>query len=286
MGFLLLDCSSGQAGVTYDNSIKPLFAGRCTNCHRPGGPSGVDIRNPFSTEPPPDVGLVNAQSQWKLRDPDLPIPDYDVKAGAPDESFLVSKISDPQLGLLPPDPDGPDGPEVGLAGGHMPLQVPSLREEEKELLEDWVATGATNGSFMDRGDRLTPQVRAPQMRTFTDDIQPIFGIEEQLNQDHGVCLTTRPSCAHCIYCHYSGGLNPPDLSDPFGPNGLVNIPSIIHPEQDRVTPGDPDASVLIHKIRQEQVTVSYGAPMPYSYASLTSAQVDLVRQWILEGARP
>jgi hypothetical protein len=232
------------------------------------------------------VGLANALNQWKVRDPSLAVPDYDVKPGAPDDSFLIYKISDPQLELLPPDPDGAQGPEVGAAGAHMPLSVTRLSEDEMELLEDWVTAGAPNGPFMDGGDRLTPQVRLPQMRNFAADIQPIFGVEAQLNADHGVCRATSGSCAHCVYCHYAGSPNPLDLSDPFGPNGLVNVNSVIRPALKRVSPGNPSTSVLILKVRQTQpTTAEYGAQMPYSYLPLTQDQVDLVRQWILDGAR-
>ena len=53
-------------------------------------------------------------------------------------------------------------------------------------------------------------------------------------------------------------------------------------------PGDPDASFLMDKVKVEnrQPDSSYGAPMPYSYTALNSTQLNTVRQWILEGARP
>src|SRR5688572_26851729 len=70
-------------GVSYDEEIRPLFNRRCTTCHRPGGPSGVDIRDPFSTQEPPNVGLARARAQWKVRNPALDIPEFDVKPGEP-----------------------------------------------------------------------------------------------------------------------------------------------------------------------------------------------------------
>jgi hypothetical protein len=280
-------CGGGDAheGVTYGADIQPIFNRRCTTCHRPGGPSGVDIRNPFSTEAPPNVGLARAPTQWKVRDPSLGIPEYDVQAGDPSNSFLIYKISDPSLGLLPADPDGSNGPELPPAGSHMPLHVPVLSTEEVNLIEDWVSAGAPNGDFMDRGDRLNPEQRPPQMRNFAADVQPIFGIDEKVNEQHGVCLPNGGACAHCIYCHYQGTLNPPDLSDPFGPEGIVGVNAIIRPEMKRIAPGDPEGSLLIHKIRPD-VPEEYGPRMPYSYAVLSDEQVELVRQWILDGARP
>lgn len=271
-------------GVTYED-IRPIFNRRCTTCHRPGGPSGVDIRNPFSNEPPPNVGLARALTQWKVRNPSLDIPTYDVRAGYPDDSFLIHKISDPSEGLLPADPDGATGPEAPPAGSHMPLQVPPLSSEEVELIEDWVAAGAPSGEFMDRGDRLTPQQRAPQLRSYVGHIRPIFGVEAELNQINGVCQPDIEVCARCVYCHYEGTPNPPNLSDPFGADGLVDIVSVIRPDMKRVVPGNPEQSLLIHKVRPD-TNSEFGARMPYSFPALSSVQVDLVRQWIQDGARP
>jgi hypothetical protein len=281
-------CGGEEAfhGVSYDEEIRPLFNRRCTTCHRPGGPSGVDIRDPFSEQAPPNVGLARARAQWKLRNPALDIPEFDVKPGEPENSFLIYKISDPGLGMLPADPDGLSGPEVPPAGSHMPLQVPPLTGEEVELLEDWVFAGAPNGGFMDRGDRLQPQQRAPRMRSFADDVRPIFGVEEGLNQVNGVCRPGQDGvCARCVYCHYDGTPNPPNLSDPFGIDGVVDVTSALRPDMKRVAPGDPDASLLIQKIRPG-TSSEFGARMPYSFPQLTPDQVSLVSQWIEDGARP
>jgi hypothetical protein len=272
-------------GVTYSEDIRPIFSRRCTTCHRPGGPSGVDIRDPYSSEPPPNVGIAKAMAQWKVRNPSLDIPIYDIKAGEPDNSFLIYKISDPAFELLPEDPDGPEGPEIPPAGRHMPLQVPPLTPTEIALLEDWVSAGAPNGEFTDRGDRSTPQ-SAPQQRSFEADIRPIFGEEHELNQANGVCRPGQGVCARCVYCHYEGTPNPPNLSDPFGPDGVVGVTSTLRPDLKRIAPGDPEQSLLIRKIRPDASEGDYGATMPYSFQALSAVQVSLVRQWIEDGAHP
>ncbi len=264
-------------GVTFSEDIRPIFNRRCTTCHRPGGPSGVDIRNPYSTEPPPNIGIAKAQTQWKVRNPSLNIPQYDVKAGEPENSFLMYKISDPAVELLPGDPDGPEGPEMPPAGSHMPLQVPPLTDDEIRVLEDWVTAGAPNGEFMDR---------TPRPRSFAADVRPIFGDEVELKRVNGVCRPDMGTCARCVYCHYSDTPNPPNLSDPFGPDGIVGIDSILRPGLKRVAPGDPEASLLIHKVRPSDGTNDWGARMPYSYQRLSVDQVALVRQWIEDGAHP
>lgn len=276
-GVSQLSCGGEEPfdGVTYAESVRPIFNRRCTTCHRPGGPSGVDIRNPFSEEAPPNAGLVRARTQWKLRNPSLSIPDYNIEPGDPDNSFLIYKIADPSLGLLPEDPDGQAGPAAPPAGSPMPLQVPALSAEEIALIEDWVSAGAPPGDFTD-GDSAA--------RSFEADIRPIFGVEDELNQVNGVCAPGRV-CARCVYCHYDGTPNPPNLSDPFGPDGVVGVVSTLRTDLKRVEPGDPERSLLIQRIRPNPPS-EYGSRMPYSFRALSQDEVDLVEQWISDGARP
>jgi hypothetical protein len=89
-----------------------------------------------------------------------------------------------------------------------------------------------------------------------------------------------------VYCHYEGTPNPPNLSDPFGPDGVVGVTSTLRPDLKRVAPGDPEQSLLIRKIRPGSSTVDYGSRMPYSFQPLSLDQVTLVRQWIQDGAHP
>ncbi len=111
----LAGCGEADESFTYRSKVAPIFNNRCTICHRPGGPSGVDIQNPFST----DESLVNSKNRFAALHPNLNLPPYNVVAGDPDNSFLMYKI-DPDANRLPPDPDG-DGPMEPPAGGHMPL---------------------------------------------------------------------------------------------------------------------------------------------------------------------
>jgi hypothetical protein len=267
-------------GVTYNDDVRPIFNRRCTNCHRPGGPSGVDIQNPFNTTGTgTDSGLVASRNFWKQLTPSLAVPEFNVLPGDPDASFLMNKISPLSANLLPRDPDG-QGPLTPPAGLPMPLQIPALTQPEVNLVEDWIRARAPNGNFTDRSG---------QSRNFDTDIRRrIFGDENELRQVRGVCDLAGGICARCIYCHYQGTPNPPDLSNPFGPDGLVGVNSIYTDAKVRVAPGDPDASFLMDKIKVEnrQPDATYGAPMPYSYSALNSTQLNTVRQWILEGARP
>jgi hypothetical protein len=239
-------------GVTYADDIRPLFEDRCAVCHRPGAPygpgtgAGPDIHDPFAM---PD-GLVNAPNLWYSDKPGHSVlPQRLVVSGQPDDSFVINKIADPALGLLPED-----------AGEHMPLQIERITADELARIEQWVSDGAQDNAFYDQ------QVR------------PIF-------------VSTSPGVpGKCDTCHYANTPDPPDLTDPFGANGLVNIPSRFRADLLRVVPNDPDASLLVQRVRASAgdnlPSSEYGSPMPKPIAALTTEQVDQVRQWIAEGARP
>jgi hypothetical protein len=304
----VLGCGEAEEGFTYRKKVGPIFNYRCTICHRPGGPSGVDLQNPFS----PDEGLTSSRNRFSVLHPELNLPEYNVVAGDPDSSFLMYKI-DPDSKLLPPDPDG-DGPLEPPAGAHMPLQIEPLDYVQVHVIEQWVIAGApaVDTEFNDPGAPAAPAVPAtddkgaiparaaipPQMRTFGRDIQPIIGTEADLSstlsQTGGVCTPSSTKvCPRCIYCHYEGGPNLPDLTDVFNPvTGLVNAPARGRADMKRVDPGHPENRLLIQKIHYENFATAgvarsdYGSQMPYSFDPLTTRQIAVVRQWILEGAKP
>jgi len=62
---------------------------------------------------------------------------------------------------------------------------------------------------------------------------------------------------------------------------LVDVASIQVPALDRVEPGDPDNSYLIHKLEGTQ---SVGTRMPQGGPFLDQATIDMIRQWIADGA--
>lgn len=66
-------------------------------------------------------------------------------------------------------------------------------------------------------------------------------------------------------------------------DALVNVASIQVPSLDRVEPGDPDNSYLIHKLEGTQAE---GLRMPQGGPFLDQATIDDIRQWIADGANP
>ena len=83
-------------------------------------------------------------------------------------------------------------------------------------------------------------------------------------------------------CHGGGNVQYGLRLDPgFSAGNLINVPSPRNPNLIRVIPGDPDASFLIQKL---QGTQTLGDRMPDGGPYLTTAQVNVIRQWIQDGA--
>lgn len=88
----------------------------------------------------------------------------------------------------------------------------------------------------------------------------------------------------CTACHI--GATAPhglrlDAENSYGL--LVGIPSAQVPSLLRVAPGDPDSSYLIQKL---EGTAAVGVRMPANGSPLPQATIDVIRQWILDGALP
>ena len=91
----------------------------------------------------------------------------------------------------------------------------------------------------------------------------------------------------CAGCHSEGGLA--DLSGialrltaDVSYSLLVSQQSVQRPDLTLVVPGDPDSSLLFLKISSD--TPPVGARMPRSAPPLSQLEIDLIRDWIDEGA--
>lgn len=86
----------------------------------------------------------------------------------------------------------------------------------------------------------------------------------------------------CTECHT--GASAPEglrLEDGMSYGMLVNVASSQVPELDRVEPGDPDNSYMIRKL---EGTNSVGERMPFGGPYLDQADINVIRQWITDGA--
>ena len=130
------------------------------------------------------------------------------------------------------------------------------------------ACGAGSGEGLDQNGQPLPGGGAPP-----SGLQPTLASI----QDNVFTVT----CA-VPGCHGGAGAQQGLRLDPgFSAGNLINVPSPRDPNLIRVVPGDPDASFIIQKL---QGTQTLGDRMPDGGPYLTTATVNVIRQWILDGA--
>ena len=121
-------------------------------------------------------------------------------------------------------------------------------------------SGDQTGDGMDDGmdDRVS----------FSGQIQPIF--------------TNR-----CIVCHAPGGIAqnqgiPQDLREGLAYDDLVGQPSVQDANLTLVAPGDAQSSLVFLKVSSDSPPV--GSMMPLGGPALSDDEIELIRQWIDQGA--
>jgi hypothetical protein len=120
-----------------------------------------------------------------------------------------------------------------------------------------------NDSGGDSGDTGTPA--APAL-SHAADVQPIWD-------------------RACTRCHDSGGDGGLSLTADNAYDELVNGPAS-QADMPLVTPGDPSASYLWHKLEGSQDSVGGGGETMPEGDSLSSSERATIEQWIAEGAAP
>lgn len=168
--------------------------------------------------------------------------------GKPEESFLIDKLTATDLGEK--------------EGGSMPMAFPRVTPEELQTIRQWIAEGA------DAGD---PNFNPGAFNAGA--VMYIFGRAVNLGRTLG----------KCSLCHGPGTPYLPNLADPFEPDGGA----LTHRAANGalvIIAGDPDNSLLVKKL-MDPVPAGAGRAMPLEAPPLTAQQLELVRQWIREGAK-
>lgn len=252
----LFGCGGEDSGVSFEREVKPLFEARCVTCHHSENLGGlVDIEDPFTLdEPPAPPGLVGSKNIWAEGHPGYS-PEYNLVPFEPEASFLMQKVTGRDL--IPSE-----------TGFRMPPPPRRLKDPQLQAIRQWIADGANDDEF------------------YRDNVFGIFG---DLYNRHGLeCERSGldAGCIVCVTCHYPGSPDPPDFSQPFDPVvGVVGVSALFRPDLKLVEPGNPDASFLVMKLEAMEASPEVGAPMPYGYPPLSEAQAEILRQWIIEGAR-
>jgi uncharacterized membrane protein len=93
--------------------------------------------------------------------------------------------------------------------------------------------------------------------------------------------------SRCVMCHLPGAAQGGLALHPKGAYAnLVDVKSTESPLP-RVSPGKPDDSYLYRKITGTQVQAGgSGERMPFGDAKLTAEEIERVRRWIEDGAKP
>jgi hypothetical protein len=108
--------------------------------------------------------------------------------------------------------------------------------------------------------------------SFSADIQPIFTNSCTFAGCHGD-TNTQPTG------------KPQLLTAGQAYANIVNVSSFELPSMDRIEPGQPDNSYLIHKIQGTQTSVGgSGERMPLGGPFLSQDVIDMFRRWVAEGA--
>jgi cysteine-rich repeat protein len=88
----------------------------------------------------------------------------------------------------------------------------------------------------------------------------------------------------CNECHFPGGPGPMPLdTEEAAFQNLVDVLSVERPPLDRVEPGDPENSYLVHKIEGRSTIAGSRMPPP-PRPMLSTEQIDAIIEWIERGA--
>ena len=111
--------TTSSSGVSYSNNIQPLFNSYCVVCHQGAGQGGLTLEPNKSYSNL--VGVQSTETSTELR----------VKAGAPDQSYLLAKLNGTQV-------------QAGGSGAQMPYGAAPLPQAQISLMQQWISQGAPN----------------------------------------------------------------------------------------------------------------------------------------------
>jgi mono/diheme cytochrome c family protein len=111
--------SSTASGVSFARDIQSIFNNNCVVCHQGAGQAGLTLEPNLSYGKL--VGVPSTESASELR----------VKAGAPDQSYLIAKLQGTQS-------------QAGGSGAQMPFNGTPLSSAQIGLVQQWISDGAPN----------------------------------------------------------------------------------------------------------------------------------------------
>ncbi|WP_053234498.1 hypothetical protein [Sandaracinus amylolyticus] len=293
----------------YDRNGSPLYSGQaymveqCASCHGEdaalGAPEGLNF----------PVGLVSGAGEQAISGGRRLLW---AQANVHRQRDLI--YSQVVNGAMPPRGFVPAGDSAYAdADGNV---LPSLRTAEgQEVLRNWLACGSP---VIERTTPLAQPCTAPgecPVTNFcvledpdpTDEIDPrnqCLAVGDIVPAAGGgvdcegepqatwswiyTCLFQADQTCTSAACH-GGGAMGGALAMPDAATGYANLfevesePAGACMGRVRVVPGDPDASLLVHKVEMGN-PMSCETPMPIGPPPLSEEEVGIIRQWITDGA--
>jgi hypothetical protein len=274
----LAACAEDDAGLSFQHDIKPIFDEKCAVCHFTGN-GYADLQNVFNPDPGPYgiTGLVGSTSVWNANHHYGP--EFNVVPYEPDNSYVLEKMTNPEL--LPAACTA-DQCLPNEAGFFMPPAPGHLQPEQIDAVRSWIMEGADPDVFR---DRIIPTTHVERGLPNGYTLLNLFGNYSNLEKPPGdPCgfVGSPQGCIQCVSCHRKDG---PYHPQSVSADAWIDVTANFRTDLKLVVPGNPKDSFLLRKLEATESRSDLGSPMPYGYEPLTDTQIALVRQWIADGAK-
>jgi len=264
----------------WEETVRPVFARRCTPCHQPGGTANLDL---------------STYAAWVMRRASVRTQVLDLGAMPPNPPPLAA---DDRAALARWLGSGADaGVDASVPMDVRDASVPmDVRDAGVPMDVRDAGPRDTGADVRDAGPRDTGvdvrdagvpmDVRDAGPRDVGADVRDV-GVD--VRTDAGAATMTAVQAIFtraCVSCHgSSGGLNLSTAA--MSRTNLVNRPAAggacASSGVIRVVPGNPTASLLYQKVAGTQTC---GSAMPRNAPALSAADQNTIRSWIAAGALP
>ena len=244
--------ASGNPNATLDWVQDNVFGGICSLCHT-GATPPLGVNWSSKTDSCENVNRPSGEIDTLM----------EIDPGKPEQSYLVWKL----------EGAGPSG--EAIVAGQMPLNNPPLPADTIQNVKDWISDG-TPGCAVPK-----PAARSGAVGSTSE----TAAVKSSFDYPEGSWMQVwETSLRVCSTCHSVQPSNPACVAEiECPPRGLVleadNYYGIV--DGRTVNPLDPDSSTLWNRVS----TSDPGRRMPPDgYLPLTQNQLDVIRNWILDGA--
>lgn len=246
--------ASGNANATLAWVQSNVFGGICTQCHTgAGAPMGVKWSS--ESDSCANVGRASGELPTMLV----------IESGNPAGSYVIWKV----VGA------GPNG--EAIVGAQMPLSNPPLTADTIQNMWDWIADGTPGCSIQ----------QAPGFdNAYATKPGALGGADPEAGWTYPPGSWTHvwhESLQLCATCHSINPTSPACLNElQCPPAGVVlsldNYFGVV--DGDIVAPFDPDGSRLWRRVTEDDTHKR----MPFGLAPLSQNQLDIIMNWIADGA--